>query len=144
MWLSQAIIEALHQLPFWDSMVWTLSQKVLHPFPCFIERFSLNLRKPSDGFPNLIGFANGEILLEELLLDLSPRSNGIWFQRIQPILGLILEREWKRRIFKASSEKFCILMVVQISKNSSWCLYGSSLLSPKKDGSIRIMLDLIS
>jgi len=101
MWLSQAIIETLNQLPFWDSMVWTLSQKVLHPFPCFIERFSLNLRKPSDGFPNLIGLANGEILLEELLLDLSPRSNGIWFQRIQPILGLILEREWEEAHFQS-------------------------------------------
>ena len=99
MWLSQAIIETLNKLPLRDSMVWTLSQKVLHPFPCFKERFSLRLRKTSDGFPNLIGFPHGEVLLKERLLDLRPRSNGVWFQGVQPILGLILEGEWKKTHF---------------------------------------------
>jgi hypothetical protein len=118
--LSQAIIETLHKLPLWVSMLQTV--KVLHSFPRLIKPFPLTLGETSDSFSDLVGPTYGEILLQELLLHLNPPVIVLAFKELTQYLALSSSENEKRRIFKASFEKFCILMVEQISRNSSRCL----------------------
>jgi len=102
--------------------VLTLPKKVLHHFSCLMKQFPFTLGESSYGSRDLVSPSNGEIFLEELLLHLSPRSDHVGFQGIKLIFGFILSEMGKRRGLKAYSKKFCILMVEQISRNSSRCL----------------------
>jgi hypothetical protein len=53
-------------------VVRTFPKKVLHPFTCLIKQLSFTLGETNDGSPDLVGPSYREILLEELLLHLSP------------------------------------------------------------------------
>jgi hypothetical protein len=80
MMLSQAIIEVQHKLPLWDNVVQTLPRKVLHPFSRLTKQFLFTLGETNDGSPNFVSPSFREILMEELLLHLSPRSDCVGFQ----------------------------------------------------------------
>jgi hypothetical protein len=83
-----------------------------------MELVTLILGDTSDSSPNVIGFSYGQILLQKFLLQLSPRSDRVQCQGIEPLFRSFLKEERKRRVLRASSVNSVNLMEEQIARNS--------------------------
>jgi hypothetical protein len=59
----------------------------------------------------MIDLSYGKVLLKELVLHLSPKVMELVSKEVNQYLAFSFKEDGKRRILKASSIKFCNLMV---------------------------------